>query len=91
LQEREAAQKEFLDLTLDQVQQQAQKQPVLMIPEARPGQAAEPTEMTGEQRMAVQVAIQNAATMEEVHRLESALKAGRMPEALPEATAMDES
>ena len=42
----------------------------------------------------VQVAITNAATMEEVHRLESALKAGRMPEALPEdtngATVMDE-
>lgn len=42
----------------------------------------------------VQVAITNAATMEEVHRLESALKAGRMPDALPEGTngttAMDE-
>ena len=95
LQEREAAQNQFVEMSLDQVQQQAQNQPVLMIPEAKAGQAAEPTEMTAEQQMAVQVAIQNAATMEEVHRLENALKAGRMPENMPEsnvsdATAMDE-
>jgi hypothetical protein len=87
-QEREAAKQKFLDMTLDQVQQQV-RQPVMIIPEARAGDIAEPAEMTVDQTMAVQVAIANAATLEEVHRLETALKAGRMPE-LPEASAMEE-
>lgn len=91
MQERETAQSKFLDMSVDQVEQQARQKPVMMIPEATNGEIAEPTEMTAEQRMAVQVAITNAATMEEVHRLESALKAGRMPDKMPEAAAeMDE-
>ena len=44
-------------MSLDEVQQQAAAQPLLMIPEARPGEAAEPAEMTAAQRMAVQVRV----------------------------------
>ena len=44
-------------MSLDEVQHQASAQPLLMIPEARPGEAAEPAEMTAAQRMAVQVRV----------------------------------
>lgn len=55
VQEREKAQAKFVEMSLHEVEQQAAAQPVLMIPEARPGEAAEPAEMTAAQRMAVQV------------------------------------
>jgi beta-glucosidase/6-phospho-beta-glucosidase/beta-galactosidase len=70
---------------MNDMHRKAQAAPVMIIPDSSAtGEAAAPTEMTEEQRMAVQVAIANAATLEEVHRLESALKVGCMPE-LPEA------
>lgn len=76
-----------MELSLDDMQRKAQAVPVMLIPDSSaPREAAAPTEMTEEQRMAVQVAIANAATLEEVHRLESALKVGRMPD-LPESEA----
>ena len=81
MQERDAAATKFLDMPAEDVAQKAAAAPVMIIPEASAaGGVAAPAEMTAEQTMAVQVAIANAATLQEVHRLESALKAGRMPE-----------
>ena len=52
----------------------------------QPGMAADaasasiaPAEMTAAQRTAVQAAIANAATLEEVQRLEAALSSGQLP------------
>jgi hypothetical protein len=92
MQEKGAAAEKFLGRTIEQVQQaanaqlalEAQKQQVVLAP--ADGAVPESTELSAAQKMAIQVAIQNAATLEEVHRLESALKAGRVPDAAADAT-----
>jgi hypothetical protein len=90
VQERAAAEEKFSSMTAEQVKAKAAPQPVMMIvQETSNGQAAEPAEITAEQQMAVKVAIANAATLQEVRRLEDALKAGRMPDEVAAATAED--
>jgi hypothetical protein len=90
LQERTAAQEKFSSMTAEQFKAKAAPQPVMMIvQEGTNGQATEAAEMTAEQQMAVKVAIANAATLQEVRRLEDSLKAGRMPELDP-VNAMEE-
>eukprot|EP00892_Ulva_mutabilis_P004335 jgi/Ulvmu1/2273/UM013_0120.1 len=87
--ERDAAKEQYLNQTIEQVQQAAQaQQKQAPAPAAAPtngaAAAAEPQidagGVTEAQKMAIQVAIANASTLEEVHRLEKALKAGQMPE-----------
>jgi hypothetical protein len=79
----------FLEKTLEQVQQQAQQRPLMLVAkEATNGDVPQAAAMTEEQAIALKAAIANAATLEEVHRLENALKAGMMPDL--EASAMEE-
>lgn len=86
MQERDAAKEQYLNQTIEQVQQNAQVQQ-RQAPVAAPANGAAAAEVVVEagtvteaQKMAIQVAIANASTLEEVHRLEKALKAGQMPE-----------
>lgn len=86
VQERDAAKEQYLNQTIEQVQQNAQVQQK-QAPAAAPANGAaaadaivEAGTVTEAQKMAIQVAIANASTLEEVHRLEKALKAGQMPE-----------
>lgn len=88
MQERDAAQEQYLNQTMEQVQQSAQVQlkqtpAATDAPANGTAAAAAPADVGGvteAQKMAIQVAIANASTLEEVHRLEKALKAGQMPE-----------
>lgn len=98
MQERRLAQEQYLNQTIEQVQQHAQAQQAQAAAPAANGAAAapaaaapppEPGVMTEAQKMAIQVAIANASTLEEVHRLESALKAGQMPTGVGAAGAED--
>lgn len=88
MQEKDSAKEQYLNQTMEQVQQNAQVQQKQV-----PAEAAAPTNgtaavdqpvdaagVTEAQKMAIQIAIANASTLEEVHRLEKALKAGQMPD-----------
>lgn len=95
--EREAARKKYMDMTSEELRHASEQRPVTVVTNSNGADGAEvgqPSAPTKEQLTAIQAAIANATTLEEVHRLEAALKAGQVPKAADDedgATAMEEN